>query len=945
MTKLRQITFTSVFLVLILLIISGNITAAPHPSYSKQVVIDTMPFYPGAVYDLAIPAPNEHFKNKIGQWPSRYHEIVSYIIMIANTSDRVIIETHGQSHEERDLFNVIISSENNIGNLEEIRLQLNKLGNPDQISNIKQVNEIAASLPASAWLGYSIHGDEISGVDAAMQLIYHLAAAQDSVTLHLLDNVVMVIDPIQNPDGRERYLSMLQTYQSSVPNYDRHAMQHQGVWPWGRGNHYLFDLNRDWILLTQPETKGKLQTILRWNPQLVVDAHEMGTGDNYLFTPPREPVNYNTPSNVRKWWQVFSKDQATAFDERGWPYYVGEWHEQWYPGYGSAWATYFGSIGILYEQAGVDGMFVKQPNGYLLTYHEAVNHQFTSSLTNLFSLANNRPELLEDYYQTRKKIVDEGTRSGLKFLFIPDEDELKTKKFIESLINQGIAVLQAEKSFTVSSSTDSYGKTASSKEFPMGTYIVSTAQPTGALAKAVLEFDPHLNLEYLKEERRELEKYDETKMYEVSTWNVPLAYDIEAYWTTSKISVSSKNIDEVSTRSGKMFNAKASFAWVVNMVGEKTYLFLNRLFSENLLIYASEKEFTIDGNNFNPGSLVIRRRGNPDHTSQLLSNIAEEIGIDVFGVNTGSSSMGSFLSAPTFRMLKQPKVALLTGEPLGISSFGALWFAIDKELKIPHSLIRFASLPYTDIDKYNVLILPPAWGNLSSQLSGQTKKKIENWVNSGGTLICVGNAAFWAADSATGLSQARAKRNVLEKLDVYDKALDRVKHAEAPPVDTMALWYPEKVKKTDKKKEDKPKLSKKELEDLDEWQRKFSPGGVILNAILDKEDWMTFGMGKSVPVMFNGSRALMAKKPIVTSARLDTYNNLRISGLLWNEARERLAETAYATHESKGKGQLILFPQHPNMRAYFFGSRKLFINAILYGPGFGSRAEGPYNQY
>ncbi|RKX19924.1 MAG: hypothetical protein DRP35_06900, partial [Candidatus Zixiibacteriota bacterium] len=403
-------------------------------------------------------------------------------------------------------------------------------------------------------------------------------------------------------------------------------------------------------------------------------------------------------------------------------------------------------------------------------------------------------------------------------------------------------------------------------------------------------------------------------------------------------------ITEVQLSSGSLINPDADFAWVINMLGEKTYKVLNRLFLENIIIYASEKEFTIENIKYNAGSLVIRRRGNPPNTVEILNEIAEQYGLDINGVNTGQSSSGSFLGAPTFRMLKQPKLAILTGEPLGTSSFGSLWNAIDFELEIPHSLLRISALGYANLDKYNVLIIPSAWGSLSNELTGYVKEKISGWIKGGGTLICVGNATFWAADSTTGLSQTRTRRNVLEKLTDYGKALEREKHAESPPLDTIALWYPEKVEKKKDKKEKLSSLPKKELEDIDRWQRKFAPQGAILKVNLDNEDWMTFGLGKSIPAIFGGSRVLMAKSPVSVPARFADNVNIRMSGLLWPEARERIAESVFATHESKGRGQIILFPQNPNFRGYFYGTRAMLVNAILYGPGLGSRASEPYQQ-
>ncbi|UCG60343.1 MAG: hypothetical protein JSV52_08380 [Candidatus Zixiibacteriota bacterium] len=940
----------SVAICLISIIITAgaaDVGASAHPSYSYVLPVDTVPFYPDGTYDESIPKPNDYLKHPVGSWPARFDEIINYLEILAGASDRVLIETHGSTHEGRSQYNLFIGTPENIGKLQEIKARTAQLASADGLKSRAEVDAFVENLPATAWLGYSIHGDEYSGTDAAVQLAYQLAAGTDSATMHLLNNVLIILDPCENPDGRERALSMLQTYKSYVPNYDMEAQQHGGVWPWGRGNHYLFDLNRDWILLTQPETKGRVKTQLDWNPQLVVDAHEMGADDNYLFSPPRQPINYNTPENVFKWWEIFSRDQGLAFDQRGWPYYVKEWHEHWYPGYGSQWLTFLGAVGILYEQAGVDGGVVRQEDDYLLTYHEAVNHQFTSSLANLRTLANNRREIIRDYWQARQDIVSEGHRSGLAYLFVPDSDELKMNRFISSLLGQGIQIHRAKEDFTVRSAVDIYHEEHASKKFPSGSYIVKTDQTHGNLIKAICEFDPHLKLEFLKEERRELEKYGDTRIYDVSGWSTPLAYDIDAYETKSPLAVSTELVTEVTTSIGKLFNPEAQFGFVINMEGEKTYRMLNRMFGEELMIYASQKPFSIEGRDYLPGSLVLRKRGNPDDLVSVLQRLAGEVGINVYGVNTAMSTSGSYLGAGTFRLLNAPKIALVSGEPLSGGSFGSLWFAIDRELEIPHSIIRIQSLAYSDLSRYNVLIIPSSWwGGFEHVLGKHGANRLSEWVSDGGILVCTGNSAFWAADTTTGLSGVRLKRQVLDKLKDFDKVLKREIQAEAPQVDTMALWHPDKVTAKKEEPEEKaPPAGKEELEDRDEWQRRFFPRGVIMRADLDTEDWLAFGMKKRVPVSLYTHNALMPGEHVQTSARLcPDQNKLRMSGLLWPEARERWAGTAYATRERHGKGQIILFAGDPNPRAYFYGTRKMFINAILYGPGMGTYGEEPYDK-
>ncbi len=245
-----------------------------------------------------------------------------------------------------------------------------------------------------------------------------------------------------------------------------------------------------------------------------------------------------------------------------------------------------------------------------------------------------------------------------------------------------------------------------------------------------------------------------------------------------------------------------------------------------------------------------------------------------------------------------------------------------------------------------MIIIPDAWGGAISRVIGKGgAERLKKWVGDGGTLICVGSAAAWATDSSTGLSQVKLKRDVLDQLADYQTDLERQEKAESPAIDTMALWHPDKVAASTAKTEAKPPANKDEVQKQDEWQRRFFPRGVILRADIEPEDWMGFGLDSSVPVMEYTDNAFMAGSSVSTTARFSVDpDKLRLSGLLWPEARDRWAGTAYATHESNGSGQVVLFAGNPNMRAYFYGTRQMLLNAVLYGPGMGSRFNSPYRK-
>src|SRR5262245_49258391 len=376
-------------------------------------------------YDTSIPTPDSVLGFELGERPARYDEVLRFAEALAAASPRVNLERYARSHEGRDLMLLVISSEANLGRLDAIRSDVAALADPRVPLGGSALAAKAKSTPAIAYMAYGIHGDELSSTDAAIRLAYELAAGETDDVKQLRDRLVVLIDPTENPDGRERILAMGTSYKGQVANPDPEALSHSGVWPWGRGNHYLFDLNRDWFALVHPESRGRADVLRTWHPQLVVDSHEMGFESTYLFNPPRDPFNPNLPSRTKVWWERFASDQARAFDAKGWSYYTREWADEFYPGYGSSIGLYQGAVGILYEQAGTDGQPVRKPSGRIERYADAVAHHFTSSLANLGTAAKNRRELLAAYRASRLEAVARGQRGPVRAFYIaprPDPD-------------------------------------------------------------------------------------------------------------------------------------------------------------------------------------------------------------------------------------------------------------------------------------------------------------------------------------------------------------------------------------------------------------------------------------------------------------------------------------------------------------------------------------------
>ncbi len=891
--------------------------------------------------DPAIPSPESSIGHAVGEKAVRYHTLERYLKALVEASDRITMTVYGQSHENRPLYYLTITSPANHTRLDRIKANNAMLSDPRKLSNPAEAEQLVKALPAVAWLNYSIHGDELSSSDAAMYVAYHLAASKDRTTQQLLDDVVIHLNPLVNPDGRERYLSHLEQLTGIVSSPDLQSMQHQALWSRGRGNHYLFDLNRDWLVHIQPEVRDLAQVILSWNPHLLIDSHEQGAYETYLFDPPREPINTHLSPKVLDWRRIFSIDQATAFNQYGWSYYTKDWYSEWSPIYTNAWASIQGAIGLLYEQARVDAASVKHPTGQEISYRETVHHHIVSTLANLETLRVNREQILSDYLQDRRWAVNETDPNAGIFLLPPCEDTSRWKRLTELMIDQGIEVGFAQESFEAKNTKDLWGNKLPSRTFPKGTLIARSAQPRRRILHALCEFDPRLKDSFLLKERKELENRRRTLLYDVSTWNLPMAFGLEAYWAENVPDI--KIQSEPPEPNRPKFSGKSRYAYLMDFDNSCTYPALVRLFEKECHPRIATKPFTMDGREYKRGTVLLRGHENPDGLPQILQKIVSDFTIEIRSVDSALAEEGPDLGSGKFELLAVPKVAIASQWPVRSTSFGSIWYLLDHELRLQSSPVNIQSMSSIDLRKYNVLILPDS-GDVGRVLDKNAVEKVKRWIEAGGTLIAVGGSAVFAADKDRGLSSVRLRRDVLDKLVEYREAVEREKNARDIKIDPNSIWgvkstTPEDVNKPGESKS-KPDIEK--LKRTDEWQRIFSPEGSFLVGIVNMEHWLGFGLGEKLPVMFWGNHIFMSKHPVRTIVRLADEDQVRLSGLLWPEARQRITESAYATVESVGRGQVILFATDPTYRMWLPGMQRLFLNAVLLGPGMGASQPLPW---
>ncbi len=881
-------------------------------------------------YDSNIPSFSQIAGYNIGDKPAKYFDVVNYITAVANSSERVVLVKEGKTYQGRDLYYLIVTSPRNHNNIDKIKKNLSLLADP-RMERTKSREEIINTTPGVVFMMYSIHGNEASGTNASLKLLYELSASKDELIKDILEKLIIIIYPMENPDGRERFISEAEQWYGAVTDPDVQSYPHSGLWPSGRTNHYHFDLNRDWFILSQPESKARVKAILEWKPLLVIDAHEMGPFSTFLFNPPREPINPHLHRTIQNWWKVFTKDQAAAFDKQGWSYYTREWLEEWYPGYGSSWPSYAGAVSILYEQARTAGTDVKRPDGTILTYAESVEHQFVSSLANIKTAYKNKNALLKDYYEMKKEAVANNEKIKA-YIITPDKNKTRLKRFVSRLLFQNIELYYSEESFEVDEAKNIWGEIKN--KFDKGSLIIPLNQPLSPLVKAICDFDTRMSTEFLKSERESILKGKGTRLYEVSAWSMPLAYGLDIYQSEELPEVSLKQVSDVAQPEGKLINPDANYGYVIPIDDENVYPMLNVLLNAGLNINVADKPFEVEGIKFDRGSLLIRKIENPKLDIDLLKSSSNEYGINIYGVNTALAVNGTDLGGGNFTLLTTPHSALIVGRKVSMNAFGSLWYLFDRELKMRVSKIDIQRIGSIDLSKYNILILPSYYGSFKNDLGANGLSKLKEWTSNGGTLIAIGNAAAALADTSAKFSKVKLRRQILSKLDSYYKAKEEEENAFKVTVDSIDVWEPADFEIP---VSNNTKADIKALSEFDKKARKLSPQGVFLNVKVNSEHWLNYGMPERVAAFHSSSNVFMSKYPVETAARFSEYKGLRLSGLLWKEARKRIASSSYLTREKYGEGQIIMFADHPNFRAYNYGTNRMLLNAVFFGPGHGTR--------
>lgn len=856
-------------------------------------------FWPGAQYDPAIPSIEKVLGFAPGTRHPTHAEIVRYFEALAAAAPtRMKVQEYGRTFEGRRLIYAVLTGPENFARLAGIQKENRRLGDP-RATPPAEARKIAASNPVIIALIAAIHGNEPSGPDALLLAAYHLLAARnDALVNATLKNVVVLIDPLQNPDGRDRFVNSYRQNEGLEPDPSPAAAERIEPWPGGRSNHYLFDLNRDWFALTQPESRGRVKYLTEWSPQVVADLHEMGAESTYFFAPWPPPHNPGYTAAQLAQSERFGKNNARWFDKFGWPYFTREVFDLFYPGYGGSWPAYLGGLSMTYENASVRGLVVRKSDGTLYNFRESIQKQFVASLATCETAANERTRLLQEFYDNLASAISETAKEKLQAYILPRRGDVSAvDKLARVLAAQGIEVSQA-------------GGAVSSggQQYPAGSYVIPLAQPRKRLIRTLLDPLVPMAPEFLREQERRRSKRLASEIYDITAWSLPLLYNIECVPAAAAVGGSLAPLASLDPPKGGV-TGEAEVAYLIPWGTQASGRFLAAALREGLYVLSAGKALTHAGRRYPSGTLIVPVQRNGGEVHAKVAGIAGRTSAEAVAANSSWVDDGVDFGSNNTRPLRRPVVALLWDTPVSTLSAGHTRFVMERQYGFPVTALRAASLPVADLSQFQVLILPE--GNYST-LPAAAAERIRNWVRDGGVLIGIGGALTYLSSQPVSLLDLRQEAAA----GAAPKPAESAKPPAPQPGSILAS-------------EDdlrKAVMTPAELPD--------PISGVLLRARVDPEHWVTAGMPETVNVMVSGRTiyAPLKRDQGVNAATFEEPGKLLASGYLWEENRKQLAFKPFIVVANEGRGTVVGFTADPNYRAYLDGLNTAFLNAVFRFP-------------
>ena len=828
-------------------------------------------FLPEGAYDKRIPTPEQFLGWQIGEWHVSHDQVVAYMRELDRLSDRITIEEYSRSYERRPLMVLLITHPENHLRLREIQEEHSKLREPS-ISN--SVN--TATMPIIMYQGYSIHGNEASGVNAAMLMAYYYAASQSGEIEAILRNTVVLFDPSFNPDGLQRFSTWVNQHKNKNLTSDPSSREFNEVWPGGRTNHYYFDLNRDWLVAQMPESQGRVRLFQEWRPNILTDHHEMGTNSTFFFQPGvPSRVNPITPKLNQELTAKIGTFHAKALDKIGSLYYTKENYDDFYYGKGSTYPDAQGGIGILFEQASSRGHLQRSANG-LLSFDFTIRNQVKTSFSTLHAAQELRIELLNYQRNFYKNAIDEANQDKRKFILFGDsQDNSKTYEFIKILLRNKIKVYENGASINVDKI--SFDKATS--------YIVPFNQTQYKLLRGI--FDKQTT-------------FSDSLFYDISAWTLPLAFNIPYSIYDGKDIKLGQEVLDVEKVKGQIVGRPSSYAYLMEWNDYLAPNALNALLNENLLVKVAMKPFkgTTNGNykDFNYGTILIpvqQHARNPEAIKEILEHIAQKTGISFYPLESGLTIEGIDVGSPSFQTVSAPKVAILVGEGVAANDAGEAWHLLDQRYDMVVTNLEVDDITKTNLSNYTFIFMPDGNYNIISEVG---KAKLREWISAGNTLFATGNGALsWLRDNNIGNIKLKAKKGSYNGKKGVTERLHK-------PYGNME-------------------------NDLGA----IKMDGAIFETDIDLSNPIGFGYTKNSLSVFQADTMIIEAPKNAYAIPLQFTERPLLAGYVHPTVLETMPYAAAMAIYGVGNGRVIATNINPNFRAFWYGTNKVFANSIFFG--------------
>lgn len=842
-------------------------------SWAAASVEDLSYYWPEQIgFVSELPSPEAFLGYPIGSFHTRHDRLVAYFERLAKSS-RTALERVGQTPEHRELVLLAISSPRNIQRLEQIR--------QEHLTAISSSDAEHPERPVIIYLGYGVHGNEASSAEAAMLTAYYFAAGEGESMERLLDRAVILIDPVYNPDGRDRHTFWVDMHRAANLSADAADREHNEGWPNGRTNHYWFDLNRDWLPAVHIESRLRLENFHRWMPNVTTDFHEMGTNSTYFFEP-THPNNRNplVPEATYEMTGRFAERWSKALDEVGSLYYTRERYDDFYPGYGNSYPDLHGGVGALFEQAGTRG-HVQETDSGKMTFGFTIRNHVRTGIATVRTAVDLRSEL----FQLRRRFYDQVLASAREsslagYVFGLRDDAGRNEAFLELLQRHRIEVRPLLRPLELGDDTFE----------PGSAWLVLLEQRQAAMVRSIFETQT---------------EFPDVLFYDTSAWSMPHAYGVPAAEVVREgfsIADYGPPLTSLPRSHGGIVPGPGSYSYVFDWTDYRAPSLLWSLQDLGIRVRASFEPLHVRSaddqeREFARGAMVIPAAGQELSGQDLAAAIdaaSAARGITVYAVPSGLSARGVDLGSPSIVPLEKPSVLLLIGDGVSASEAGEVWHLLDVRVGMPITKADLSDFPRLDLHRYTAIVMVS--GNYGA-LGDRGRESLAAWTRAGGTLIVEGSAVAWA---------------------ISNKLFDETPIARAA----------ERQEKAAENPRERPRMN---YADARETEGAKVIGGAIFEVDVDLTHPLAFGLTKRRQTVYRNREFLLAPSRNPYSTVVRYTDQPLINGYISETNLRNVAGTASLVVSPLGRGRGVLFVDDPNFRGFWYGTNRFFVNAVFLG--------------